>query len=893
MIAIRTQLHGLALCAISWLAVIAFPAIAAADSQAPTTTIMSAHPAAPTVQVAGDKLFGDVTDDLSGVASVTVTFTPLVPIPGVYEPVVATAALGCSDPATCRWSADLPVTPGSYTANAFATDYAGNIELPGPSITLINAGHGALPMGPDQFPDPSDQPIQPGAPLVLHVGPSAGTPEGVCTMNFVFRDAQNTYIGTAGHCAILLGERSSAPEIGEFGTVVFRVASGLDDFALILVDADKLASVSPIMRGVGAAPTGFTTSDETAQGDLLTFHGWGIGFSAHPASRTRDGVLTDDDAKSYSAALPLSVNDSGAPIIRTADGKALGIANSGDGTGPTVERIMVLLEEGGFNVTLVTEANGTQSSDGAKSSGRPGAGALTPLLLLPLVLLALRRRMAVALPLLLALVASPANADPPYGDGFDAPSAFETAVLIGPNDPDSSYRGFLDFPMVGPDDIDVYRFAVSQGQDIAVTCTQLPFEGEVDSVRHPCVARLVDPSGNLQSSGISSDGFTTRLSITGASAGDWRLEVSGFDYGLASIGDRVFTYYFGVTLSPPSAGDAGGGAVTPLLLLPLALLALRRRMAAVPPLVLAAAAALFLPGPAAFADADPLADPSDKPIQPGAPKFVHGGTFNGPPWSDPPLSTVLHANLCTMNFVFKDTEHTYIGAAGHCALAVGARETAPDIGEFGTVVFRISCKLEQCEPDHPKADDFALIRIDADKLDMVSPVMRGVGAAPSGFTTSDETSAGDFLTSYGWGIPFSTLPTTRTQQSVLVDDDPGHFTSYLVVTTHSGSPVIRASDGKAIGIVTARYTNAVVEGLIGDSDIELTGGPTVERILILLADAGFNVTLVTQAGAADSSGAGPGAAAMAPMLLLPLILLALPVTQLRRRNRPSSSTCWK
>jgi hypothetical protein len=124
-----------------------------------------------------------------------------------------------------------------------------------------------------------------------------------------------------------------------------------------------------------------------------------------------------------------------------------------------------------------------------------------------------------------------------------------------------------------------------------------------------------------------------------------------------------------------------------------------------------------------------IEDPANVPIQPGAPTFVRGGTFVGPPWSDRPLSTFLHANVCTMNFVFKDAENTYIGAARHCTLAVGDREAAPDIGEFGTVVFRASCghrrHRSRARREGPATDDFSLIRIDADKLEMVSPVVRG------------------------------------------------------------------------------------------------------------------------------------------------------------------------
>jgi hypothetical protein len=251
-------------------------------------------------------------------------------------------------------------------------------------------------------------------------------------------------------------------------------------------------------------------------------------------------------------------------------------------------------------------------------------------------------------------------------------------------------------------------------------------------------------------------------------------------------------------------------------------------------------------------------DSSDTPIQPGAPKYVHGGTFAVSPWTDPPLSDTLHADVCTMNFVFKDTRpkgrraNTYIGAAGHCALAVGMRDSAPEIGEFGTVVFQRMCNAPAtptlCPEGGPVTDDFSLIRVDSDKLPLVSPVMRGVGAAPSGFTTSDETAAGDVLTTSGWGIPFATLPATRTLNTVLVSDDDEHYAMPFPGTTHSGSPVIRASDGKAVGILTTHIplVEDLPAPLPGDAGV-LVGGSTVEHILALLTESGFNVRLVTGA----------------------------------------------
>lgn len=245
------------------------------------------------------------------------------------------------------------------------------------------------------------------------------------------------------------------------------------------------------------------------------------------------------------------------------------------------------------------------------------------------------------------------------------------------------------------------------------------------------------------------------------------------------------------------------------------------------------------------------AAPSDVAIQPGAPLYAPP---DAPHWAIPegPVATALHLHVCTMNFVFTDVgvprpasargrgpapkRSTYIGVAGHCARP-DARVSAPRIREFGTTVFWRSCRVhaDTCAPGSPIEDDFALIRIDDDKLHLVSPVMRGLGRAPSGFTTSAETATGDGVITHGFGIPFSTVEAARTFESVLVADDERHYEVPMASTTHSGSPVALTDSGKALGIVAARYTSGT-----------MVGGPTVEYILRGLSKAGFDVALVTK-----------------------------------------------
>jgi len=198
----------------------------------------------------------------------------------------------------------------------------------------------------------ADVPIQPGAQVSSSVG--------LCTLNFVFRDGTKRYVGTAGHCVERVGDRVTATGAGAFGTVAFRTEAGTDDFALIEIDGDKLSLVSATVRGIGL-PTGYTRSTETALGDVIQLSGYGIGFSLLAQTRTRTGLLAADNDRRFFAEIPAVFGDSGGPVVHQASGKALGVV-SGIGVtippstllGTTVERVLVLVREAGFDVSLVT-----------------------------------------------------------------------------------------------------------------------------------------------------------------------------------------------------------------------------------------------------------------------------------------------------------------------------------------------------------------------------------------------------------------------------------------------------------------------------------------------------------------------------------------------------------
>lgn len=196
----------------------------------------------------------------------------------------------------------------------------------------------------------ADTAIQPGAQITAPAG---------CTMNFVFHavaDPTVLYIGTAGHCVGGVGDRVSSRE-GPFGTVVFKVLNGHDDFTLIEIDPDRRADVNPAVRRWGG-PSGVTTADTTRVGDLTLQYGYGIVYGSTEPTRSRAGVLWNDNDQEYHAEHPAIFGDSGGPVLH-GSGRALGITATIGGhlmNGPTVERVLNLLAAKGIHVALVTAA---------------------------------------------------------------------------------------------------------------------------------------------------------------------------------------------------------------------------------------------------------------------------------------------------------------------------------------------------------------------------------------------------------------------------------------------------------------------------------------------------------------------------------------------------------
>ncbi len=159
--------------------------------------------------------------------------------------------------------------------------------------------------------------IRPGAPLG----------SGFCTMNFVFTDADGSlYVGTAGHC-VGTGQRVSTSGVGAFGTVVYRRASGVSDFGLIRVDADKLSLVSPTLCQWGGPIAGADPGSSLPR-DAFYEYGWGFMTDESPVTRARALVEVTTTPSYVEWAGMGSGGDSGAPLVNEA-GYAVGIHTYG------------------------------------------------------------------------------------------------------------------------------------------------------------------------------------------------------------------------------------------------------------------------------------------------------------------------------------------------------------------------------------------------------------------------------------------------------------------------------------------------------------------------------------------------------------------------------------
>ncbi|HEV8359851.1 MAG TPA: hypothetical protein VGR28_05270 [Candidatus Thermoplasmatota archaeon] len=228
---------------------------------------------------------------------------------------------------------------------------------------LALAQQGALPTDCTRQLPPELQPGTEGVNLLdacPGIRPGAQLSVG-CTMNFVFTDGPNLYIGTAGHC-YNAGQRASAPNLGQFGTVVFSRNGGPgNDFALIRVDPGFVADVNPTLCAFGGPVAAHNGAGQL--GGLVYEYGWGIMTYLTPMTRARIHVNQGGAGDYRNWIGEGSGGDSGAPIM-TSDGQAYAIHTHGItpvfgvyGEGGTyIQKIYSMVRGAGININLVPGA---------------------------------------------------------------------------------------------------------------------------------------------------------------------------------------------------------------------------------------------------------------------------------------------------------------------------------------------------------------------------------------------------------------------------------------------------------------------------------------------------------------------------------------------------------
>lgn len=200
----------------------------------------------------------------------------------------------------------------------------------------------------------------------------------------------------------------------------------------------------------------------------------------------------------------------------------------------------------------------------------------------------------------------------------------------------------------------------------------------------------------------------------------------------------------------------------------------------------------------------------------------------------------IYPSRCTFNVVWSDASGAlYIGAAAHC-VSLGQRVSGVDVGEIGTVVYD-----NGTSGDSRPWMDYALIRIDEDKYDLVDPALRFWGG-PTGI--QDTFVPGTPVLQYGHGLVISYTEFTRPREGVLETvfgyDGFGnegrlegwYLASFPALGGDSGSLVLTA-DGKALGVAIGLAPTWGQPGIVN--------GPTFLLIQEVLAMDGFDLELVT------------------------------------------------
>ncbi len=152
---------------------------------------------------------------------------------------------------------------------------------------------------------------------------------------------------------------------------------------------------------------------------------------------------------------------------------------------------------------------------------------------------------------------------------------------------------------------------------------------------------------------------------------------------------------------------------------------------------------------------------------------------------------------CTFNFLFTAPNGTYyIGTAAHCTEGPGERIPLVGMGEIGTVVY----DSDNATESNTNAD-FALIQLD-DELNLQANPQMVNHAGPAGFVTEADVEMGDTIEHHGYALVWGQTELTRDREGILTEFGDDYCAESPVWWGDSGSPVLHASSGKALGIVS-------------------------------------------------------------------------------------------
>ncbi len=183
---------------------------------------------------------------------------------------------------------------------------------------------------------------------------------------------------------------------------------------------------------------------------------------------------------------------------------------------------------------------------------------------------------------------------------------------------------------------------------------------------------------------------------------------------------------------------------------------------------------------------------------------------------------------CTFNFLFTAPNGTYyVGTAAHCTDGPGERIPLVGHGEIGTVVYDSNNATESSTNA-----DFALIQLD-DGLNLKSNPTMVNHAGPTGFATDADVAVGDRIEHHGYATVWGQTELTRDREGILTAFGDDYCAESPVWWGDSGSPVLHAASGKALGIVSrAGWVDCLPNAQVM--------GATLPYIFRELADHGWN-----------------------------------------------------